>query len=312
MTTVIVKLGGAAISDKQGICQLAPDSALDALLKQVHQAYQILASRGDKIILIHGAGSFAHPQAKQYRIKEGWALHDPEEVARQKAGFAHTRKCLLRLHLALMERLHALAIPVVSVSPFDHTELQDCDQSPSSCFDRVVQRVQQCLDLGFVPMLHGDTVLDQVRGCTVLSGDIVMYQLAMQLPKVTRCVFITDVDGIYNVDPKTDPTAQLIDHVQVAETQQQQEEEEVEEKQTPVIVKEGIEQGHVVDVTGGMQGKVKWAKRIILDAQRNELHVVICKSGSVESMHAVALDPLFHNDSIRVHPRMTVFTSAPP
>ena len=30
------------------------------------------------------------------------------------------------------------------------------------------------LSVGFVPVLHGDCVLDSIRGCTILSGDTII------------------------------------------------------------------------------------------------------------------------------------------
>ncbi|KAG0170999.1 hypothetical protein DFQ28_001355 [Apophysomyces sp. BC1034] len=304
MKTVIVKIGGAAITNKQGICQLTPDYALDALLTQVQHAHRAHSSLGHRLVLIHGAGSFAHPQAKQYRLKDGWTpaglSNSPsEDMEDQKAGFAHTRKCLLQLHVTLLLRLQNLGLPVLSVSPFDYVEAHDGDKSPPSCFERMGQRVEQCLKLGFIPLLHGDTVFDRVLGCTVISGDVVMYQLTMKLPDVIRCVFVTDVDGIYDADPKVVANAKLIDHVQVTAT----------EEEEPITTKRQTNSSDVADVTGGMQGKAKWAKRIILDSNRDDLHVVICKSGSAESVHAIALEPLFENGSLRSHQRMTVFTS---
>lgn len=34
-----------------------------------------------------------------------------------------------------------------------------------------VQPVVELLETGFVPILHGDCVLDDVQGCAILSGD---------------------------------------------------------------------------------------------------------------------------------------------
>lgn len=38
--------------------------------------------------------------------------------------------------------------------------------------------VAKTIKSGFVPVLHGDAVLDDVQGCTILSGDVIMRHLA--------------------------------------------------------------------------------------------------------------------------------------
>ncbi|KAK3181507.1 hypothetical protein K4F52_007217 [Lecanicillium sp. MT-2017a] len=71
MATVVVKLGGAAITDKS-----SPDrfsQQLDNLVDGVATAYQNdFLPNGKRLILIHGAGSFGHPPAKKYSVKSGW------------------------------------------------------------------------------------------------------------------------------------------------------------------------------------------------------------------------------------------------
>ncbi|KAG5522429.1 hypothetical protein RHGRI_034567 [Rhododendron griersonianum] len=44
-----------------------------------------------------------------------------------------------------------------------------------------VSMVAKAIDSGFVPVLHGDAVLDTSQGCTILSGDVIIRHLAEQL-----------------------------------------------------------------------------------------------------------------------------------
>ena len=46
--------------------------------------------------------------------------------------------------------------------------------------------VSSLLDLGFIPILHGDVVLDQTKGCNILSGDTIIRSLAKDVPGVQR------------------------------------------------------------------------------------------------------------------------------
>jgi len=63
--------------------------------------------------------------------------------------------------------------------------------------------------LGMVPVLGGDMVYDTAMGFSVGSGDQVAVLLAKEM-KATNLVFATDVAGVYDGDPKTNPKAKLI------------------------------------------------------------------------------------------------------
>merc|ERR1712070_917314 len=64
--TVIVKLGGSAITVKSQRHQLE-STALHATAAQIHNAIE----QGIDVILIHGAGSFGHFEAKEFSISKG-------------------------------------------------------------------------------------------------------------------------------------------------------------------------------------------------------------------------------------------------
>ncbi|KAI8375972.1 Aspartate/glutamate/uridylate kinase [Radiomyces spectabilis] len=292
MAIVLVKLGGAAITEKRGVCQLNP--ALDILLTQVHTAYTKLSGQ-HHLVLIHGAGSFGHPQAKQYKLKEGWVSPPSSEKI---IGFSHIRQTLMDLHLTLLKRLHALGVPVVGLSPFDYIETENGNDTPTDTFKTMSDRVHRYLQAGFVPLLHGDAVFDRVLGCTILSGDVIMQQLGVLLPNVIRCIFITDVQGIYDTDPKLCKEAKLIRHIRVSPT-------DACEDQLVVAV-----DGTVADVTGGIHGKVMWAKRIVLTSKQCDVpkDVIICKLGSKEAMLAMLLEPIFSSNDQPLDQNMTIFT----
>jgi isopentenyl phosphate kinase len=89
---VIVKLGGAAITVKDG----EPDTPnLDALKTCCWEIANAVNTHGRttsprdydeqylKMIIVHGAGSFGHPQAKEYGVANGG---DVDGNARLKGG----------------------------------------------------------------------------------------------------------------------------------------------------------------------------------------------------------------------------------
>jgi isopentenyl phosphate kinase len=280
---VIVKLGGAAITNKKGICELAPKIQLEQTLNQIATAYNILKSieHGHQLVLVHGAGSFGHPQAKEYQLKAGWSSSSVSPSPSYLKGYSHIRACLQQLDHAIVSQLESRNVPVLAMSPIDYIQTTNCEETPTKDFKYMASRVKKYLDLGFVPVLHGDAVLDHIRGCTILSGDIIMYQLTRLLNNVSRCIFITDVAGIYEHDPKTIPTESvnpLISQVFVGDNNDEEEQAEVREHN----------QGTLADVTGGMQGKIKWAKKIVASSEHN-IDTVICKWGSKEALDMMTL-----------------------
>uniref|UniRef100_A0A2P2K2Z1 Aspartate/glutamate/uridylate kinase domain-containing protein n=2 Tax=Rhizophora mucronata TaxID=61149 RepID=A0A2P2K2Z1_RHIMU len=71
----------------------------------------------------------------------------------------------------------------------------------------------KAIDSGFVPVLHGDAVLDEAQGCTILSGDVIIRHLAAYL-KPRYVVFLTDVFGVYD-RPPSEPDAILLREIAV-------------------------------------------------------------------------------------------------
>jgi len=226
-----------------------------------------------KIILIHGVGSFGHPQAKQYAVKDGSA-HSLDDSLR--TGVCSTRAAVLLLHSRVISTLNQQGVPAVSVSPFDHVITQGgVNATPSSSYSPMCLRTKMMLDQGYLPVLHGDVVLDQQQQCTILSGDVVMRELARSIPGVSRCVFLTDVDGVYDKDPKSHSDAQLITELQVKQ-----------QLDHTSMVKSAA------DVTGSMHGKVKWARQIIQDSRPGQINVVICRQGTPAATMALSGDPI--------------------
>lgn len=269
MATVVVKLGGAAITDKSVPDTLSHD--LDNLLDSIAHAYhQILRPSGRHLVLIHGAGSFGHPPAKKYMVKAGWTQHSGDSDAEQargnvKFGMALTRQRVLQLHLHIIQRLHKRdQMPVLSVSTYDTVDT-DNGAVTDQCSARLVARVQQVLDAGLVPLLFGDAVFDHTLGSTILSGDALMYHLAQRLPLVQRCVFVTDVPGIFTQDPKRFADATLIPKISCSGAG------------SSGVMESEDSQASVDDVTGAMRSKWEWAKRIVTDATQLD-EVVICQA----------------------------------
>ena len=94
------------------------------------------------------------------------------------------------------------------------------------------------LSKGFIPVIYGDVVLDTDLEFCVISGDQIIQYLASNL-NPQQVVLGTDVDGVYNKNPKTHDDAVFY------------------EKFTSIEDLDALEGTTNVDVTGGMVGKIK-------------------------------------------------------
>ncbi|MCS7114340.1 MAG: isopentenyl phosphate kinase [Nitrososphaerota archaeon] len=218
----VLKIGGSVITDK--------NKELGAQMEVISRlADEIRDANSQNLIIIHGGGSFGHPIAQKYAIKEGFR----EES--QIIGFAETHHVMTVLNGLFMDALIWRGIPSVSVAP-------------SSC---IVTRngrichfedapVKYLLKMGFIPVLYGDAVFDTDLGFTILSGDQLASYLAVHF-NAENILIGVDVDGLYDADPKTTDKARMYDHLTLEELKK---------------VQGSIGGSSACDVTGGMSSKI--------------------------------------------------------
>ncbi|GLI61843.1 hypothetical protein VaNZ11_004350, partial [Volvox africanus] len=188
----IIKLGGAAITHKSQLETLQQDVLRRVCLSLAKDATDVdLGRTTGGTVLVHGAGSFGHHLASDYGVARG-PLNDP----RVRHGFALTRASVTRLNAYVVEGLVSAGIPAVGLSPLGHytTSAREVSVTGASA-------VADCLRAGLVPVLHGDAVLDEQLGCTILSGDTLVRDLAEQL-RPQYVVFLTNVAGVYDRPPE--------------------------------------------------------------------------------------------------------------
>ncbi len=219
---IILKLGGSAITDKSG--------ELAAKTEDINRiAEEIKRADIDNLIIVHGGGSFGHPTAKKWKIKEGY-----KEPA-QKLGFAETHHVMTVLNGLIMDALIWHEIPAVSYAP-------------STCFVTENGRIKSCdspilgrmMKMGFTPVLYGDAVVDDKLGFTVLSGDQLVAYLAVKM-EAEKIIIGVDTDGLYEADPKVDQNAKPYLRLNLEQLKR---------------VQAKIGNAQSTDVTGGMAGKI--------------------------------------------------------
>ncbi|MEM2263300.1 MAG: isopentenyl phosphate kinase, partial [Candidatus Bathyarchaeia archaeon] len=184
----ILKIGGSVITDKSKEMSVRMD-----IISRL--ADEILEADPKSLIIVHGGGSFGHPVAQKYAIKEGFK--DPSQII----GFAETHHVMTVLNGLFMDALIWRGIPAVSITP------SSCILTKNgriACFEDAL--LKRLLEMGFIPVLYGDAVLDTELGFTILSGDQITAFLALRL-NAKNVVIGVDVDGLYDQDPKINAEA---------------------------------------------------------------------------------------------------------
>jgi isopentenyl phosphate kinase len=154
------------------------------------------------------------------------------------------------LSLAVEEKLQAAGLPAVVISPFSFALMNDGDLQ-----EFPTKIIENCLHAGCVVVTHGDVCFDKTRYASILSGDTIAAYLAKNL--AVKSIYIgTNVDGVFNDDPQTNPQA---NHISIIDSSNIHN----------VLAVAGP--SDTVDVTGGMLGKVKE----LIELAKENIEIVI-------------------------------------
>lgn len=218
----VLKIGGSVITNKSEKLQAKTD-VIDRLAEEIKQA------NVEDLIIVHGGGSFGHPVAQEYAIKDGFKQKS------QKIGFAETHHVMTVLNGLLMDALVWHEIPAVSITP---SSCVITKKGRIQCFDE--NPLRMLLKIGVLPVMYGDAVLDSEIGFTILSGDQLVTYIATKF-NAKRIIMGVDVDGLYDSDPKIEKTAEPYSRLTLEELKKLQ---------------NRLGEPTTDDVTGGMFGKI--------------------------------------------------------
>jgi len=216
---ILIKLGGSVITDKSEYRKFNEE--------QTSRLCKELAASGKNVMVVHGAGSFGHVIAKKYALQKG--LEDFSQIP----AVVQVQYDVRELSQMVVKELLKAGLPAVSVPPgscfvMDNGKLiADNDEA-----------IKALAHIGVMPVLFGDVVTDRSKGFGICSGDQAMEVLA-RIFRPDKIVFVSDVDGLFTADPKTDKDAKLI--------------EDVTHENLDSISSELA----VADVTGGIRGKIE-------------------------------------------------------
>lgn len=240
----IIKLGGSVITDKTKECCFK-EKTMNNLAKNIKKANK-------ETIIVHGAGSFGHILAKQYKLDQGY--QNPGQIK----GFTLTHEKVQTLNSLVLKSLHKNEIHGVSISPHSIVKLNNykLEKMDFKVFEEYLQKK-------FTPVTFGDVVLDRKLGFSICSGDLLVQELAKRF-KPKRVIFVIDEDGLYTANPKIDKNAQLIEKTTIPEL----------EKLSTFADKHA-------DVTGGMKGKINTIKNIA----QNGIDIVLLNGNKPDRLY---------------------------
>ena len=201
------------LTDKERECTLR-ESEIERI------AGEIRDSRA-RLVIIHGAGSFGHTQAKEHRIGE-------DSTTR---GLIETHRAVMKLNNAIIEALNRAGLDAIGVHPLDFIMMRE---NRVAHLDSAV--IEKMIEFGLTPVLHGDVVMDSEKGASVISGDQILRELGSRL-EVSRVGAGTNVDGVLDKRGRTIAriTPETFNHLSLRQR----------------------DEYSSVDVTGEMMGKVK-------------------------------------------------------
>jgi len=220
----ILKLGGSVITDKHSETPKVDFSNLNRLADEIAKA------RPERLIFMHGAGSYGHVIVKKTGIGSG--IKNTEQVL----AFAETQRLQNELDSIICKALIERGVPAIP-----------CQASASAVMDKGrlmnmdTEAIRGMLDTGLVPVLYGVPAYDRDQKCSILSADQIAPYLALKLG-AKRIIHGTNVDGVFTGDPNKNPSAKLIPEITAKNFDQ---------------VRQWLTGSTAIDVTGGMFGKVK-------------------------------------------------------
>ena len=216
---ILIKFGGSVITDKSRYRTFNAD-IVKRLCREIKDS-------GEKVIVVHGAGSFGHVLAKEHDLNGGF------KDASQIPAVAQVCYDMRYLNEMIVKELNDAGLPAVSVptgSCFMMRNRELIIDDPSV--------LKSMFEKGIMPVMFGDVVMDSELGFAICSGDQVMERLK-KIFNPSRVIFVSDIDGLYDKDPKKNKDAKLIQEVT---------EDVMNNVETDISLD---------DVTGGVRGKME-------------------------------------------------------
>lgn len=229
---ILLKLGGGLLTDKDKPLFIREDIA-KSVIQQIVKA-------NEKVILIHGGGSFGHPLAKKYDLMKGL---DPS-ISNQIFGLTETHQAMVNFNSYLVNLFLERNYPALSIQP---SSIFKKDNRKITIIN--IKLIEDLLAFNILPILYGDIIFENHTSFSILSGDQIIFKLCEKLNnyRVSKVIFAIEVDGLFvnEKDPKN-KKIKLVSEILSSE----------------LVNLDLADLGKKIDVTGGIQGKINSIKKI--------------------------------------------------
>ncbi len=208
MIDLLIKIGGSCVSDKRLLLKALSSKAPDInkmlklnsqIIDQIADDLGVVYGTMKKIIVLTGVGTPGHYTVLKYKLHKG-----DNKTFEQHMGLLEAQVAVNRLRQELLESFLKHNLPAVQ---FYASSMYESDKM------RIVKgftdNMEKFLLMGMVPVISGDMVPDISMGYSVLSGDQILTDLAMKF-KPKKIIYGSDVDGVFDSDPKSHPETKLI------------------------------------------------------------------------------------------------------
>ena len=172
MYTVVLKVGGAAVSNK---------TTGEYFGEEVARRLARELRRDIKFVIVQGAGYIGHQIAIERRISR---LNDNQE-AWAYLRYKIAESAMVTLRELVSNQFPAIYLPVNTMVRTRDGRIYKSDYSA----------IVEYLDRGFIPFTHSDGPIDTERGLSVLSGDAIVSDIARSIG-ARMAVYCSDIDGI--------------------------------------------------------------------------------------------------------------------
>ena len=185
---IVIKLGGGLITDKSQYKVVRED--------RIHSVCRVIAELIDNnhsIILVHGAGSFGHLEAKKWSLSTGY---DKKIIEQQRLAVKNVRNDMIELNNHVLRNLKEFNIDGVPHPPSKWAT----DLGPKFKGDIGVLANEK---EGMIQVTFGDVVdVHGEREFGILSGDDLMVRICKEIPGITHCIFLLgDTEGLLTKPP---------------------------------------------------------------------------------------------------------------
>ena len=168
MGRIIMKWGGGLISDKSTLCTPYLNR-----IQKLADCVKLLVSNGHQVIIVHGAGSFGHIRAREFRLAEGNI-----DGVEQREAIDFVRKDMDELNHLVLNSLEPL-------TTMNHPPRDFVRNTGPNFSGELSGFLEQGVHITFGDVVQCDTP----RDFGILSGDDLMLRLGIELPDVTHVIF---------------------------------------------------------------------------------------------------------------------------